>query len=593
MKRIFTFFAVMAVLFMTSMNMNAQTNIPLPNSSFENWSDGNGYSVSVWLFSLPVYSSYTYPTNWSYPTYPVNENFTYSGMNFNVNTDLPLLKVSNESSSVADGSHALKMETFKLSDIISSTVYGLASSSIDEELRDMKIPTILSTGVVDLDNLLPILNTLMVNMSSIAQLMSTFADEDISDYIDGGVALNGLIPNRLTGQYKYTSANGSGDNGGILMLGTKYNTTNHRRELVGGGYTVALTDISTYTNFEILYRPLNDVLPTYPYNDPDTIAIFLFSSANNNRQQGSALFLDNLKLWTAAPVIPEDTCNAVTNLMIDYVDTTLASVSWNYDSNPDHWEAEYGVHGFSHGNGTAVTTSNNSIILSNLLPDTYYDVYVHSVCNDSLASDWSFISFHTDTPIPPVIPELDTCCTILNLTVSNVDTTHAQLSWICNGTPDHWEIEYGEQGFTLGDGISQTTTNTSISLSDLQPDTYYDVHVRSACENDIFGDWAMVSFKTDTLVPSVIPPISGDTTGVNSFASNNILCFPNPAHGSCTLQFNGQLPISIQLYSIDGKLLQSFIPTSETISLPLPYSGIFMLRCETEKGIIIRRIISL
>lgn len=589
MKRLFTLIIAFSVMLLIPKSMTAQTNIPLPNSGFENWSNGSSYSVTVLFFPLQVYGSYTYPTNWSYPSYPVNESITYSGINVNVNTNLPLLKVSNETSSVAEGSHALKMQTFMLSDIISSTVYNLAASNIDPELTSMVIPTILSTGVINLDNLLPILNTLMVNMSSIGQLMATFANEDINDFIDGGVALNGLVPGRLTGQYKYTSAT-NGDNGGILMLGTKYNATTHRRELVGGGYSVALTDASTYTNFEILYRPLSDILSTYTYNEPDSIAIFLFSSANNNRQQGSALYLDNLQLWTAVPEVPEDTCGAVTNLAIDYVDTTLASISWDYDSNPDHWEAEYGIQGFTHGNGITQNTVNNSVILSDLQPDTYYDVYVRSICNDSLASDWSFISFKTDTLVPPVIPPVpDTCADVTGLTIDYVDTTLANISWTFDENPDHWEVEYGEQGFTQGNGTSQTTTNTSISLSDLQPDTYYDVHVRSVCENDIFGDWAMVSFKTDTLIPPVIPD---DTTGVNTFAVHNILCYPNPAHGSCTLQFNGERPTNVLLYSIDGKLLQSLVPDKETINLSLPYSGIFMIRCETEKGILTRKIVS-
>ncbi len=594
MKRLFTCIVALAIMLMASLNTNAQTNIPLPNNSFENWSNGSGYSVTVLFIPLQVYSSYTYPTNWSYPSYPVNESITYSGMTVNVNTNLPLLKVSHETSSVADGSSALKMQTFMLSDIISSTVYSLAESNIDPQLTSMVIPTILSTGEIDLDQLLPILSTIMVNMSSIGQLMSTFANEDINDYIDGGVALNGLVPGRLTGQYKYTSAT-SGDNGGILMLGTKYNTTTHRRELVGGGYTTSLTDVSTYTNFEILYRPLSEILPAYSYNEPDTIAILLFSSANNNRQQGSALYLDNLQLWAADPEIPvEDTCDAVTNLVIDHVDTTLASLSWNYDSNPDHWEAEYGVQGFAHGSGNLVTTINNSIILSALQPDTYYDVYVRSVCNDSLASEWSFISFKTDTLVPPVIPPVpDTCANVTGLTVDYVDTTLANISWIFDENPDHWEVEYGEQGFTQGNGISQNANNTNITLSDLQPDTYYDVYVRSACEDDIFGDWAMISFKTDTL-----PITPDDTTGpedpdyIQLFTNDIISIFPNPAHGNCTVQFHEQQPAKIQLYNIDGKLLQNIVPNNETINLSLPYSGIFMLRCETEKGILTRKIVS-
>ena len=109
MKRLFTCIAALAIMLMASLNTNAQINIPLPNSSFEDWSNGSGYSVTVLFFPLQVYSSYTYPTNWSYPSYPVNESITYSGMTVNVNTNLPLLKVSHETSSVADGSSALKM----------------------------------------------------------------------------------------------------------------------------------------------------------------------------------------------------------------------------------------------------------------------------------------------------------------------------------------------------------------------------------------------------------------------------------------------------------------------------------------------------
>ena len=55
---------------------------------------------------------------------------------------------------------------------------------------------------------------------------------------------------------------------------------------------------------------------------------------------------------------------------------------------------------------------------------------------------------------------------------------------------------------------------------------------------------------------------------------------------------NGERPTNVQLYSIDGKLLQSLVPDNETINLTLPYSGIFMIRCETEKGILTRKIVS-
>ena len=130
MKQLYIF--LLASCMLLSLNSIAQTpdsTIAIPNPSFEEWSTGSGYSVSVVFFSLPVYNSYPYPTSWNYPSYPVNENLSYNGMSVNVSTNIPLLKVSNETSGAPDGNHALKMQSFMLSDIINSLVYGLAESS--------------------------------------------------------------------------------------------------------------------------------------------------------------------------------------------------------------------------------------------------------------------------------------------------------------------------------------------------------------------------------------------------------------------------------------------------------------------------------
>ena len=141
MKYISSLLLALSLFFSIRVTAQEQDSlIAIPNPSFEEWSTGSGYSVTVIFFPLSVYSSYPYPTGWDYPTYPVNETLSYSGMNVNVNTNLPLLKVSNQTDDTVDGSHALRMQSFMLSDIISSTVYGLASSSLDPELTSTVFP---------------------------------------------------------------------------------------------------------------------------------------------------------------------------------------------------------------------------------------------------------------------------------------------------------------------------------------------------------------------------------------------------------------------------------------------------------------------
>lgn len=690
MKQISILLIVLCFLFSFRVSAQPQdTTLAIPNGSFENWSNGNGYSVTVLFFPLSVYSSYTYPTGWNYPTYPVNQTVTYSGMNVNVNTNLPLLKVANQTSGAVDGSHALKMQSFMLSDIISSTVYNLASSSLDPTLTTTVFPTVLTTGVVDIDQLLPLMDDIATHLGSVSQMVSLFANVDMNTLIDGGINLNGAKPSRLTGYYKYTSAT-SGDNGGILMLGTKFNTATHRREVVGAGYTVNLTDTASYIPFEVTYAPLSDINPSSPYIEADSLVLLLFSSANTSPQQGSTLFLDNLQLWAHVDAAPADTCSAVFGLTVNSVDTTHASLSWTYEGTPDHFEAEYGVQGFTQGNGTTVIASNNTLTLSTLQPDTPYDVYVRCVCSSTLAGNWamttfrtdtlvppvipepdtcsavfnlhiievdtmhaiigwsfegdptqfeieygvqgftlgngthlgrseSFLSlsnlqpgtsydvyvrcvcsstlagswamltFQTDTLVPPVIPEPDTCSAVFNLHIINIDTTHATIGWSFEGNPDHFEAEYGVQGFTLGTGTHVGVTESFLHISDLQPDTHYDIHVRCGCGNDLWGEWAMMTFHTDTLVPPVIPD---DTTGIQTYATNSIQIFPNPAHGQCVVHFSQETPKMVRLYTIEGALVQEIIPDKETLELRLSASGVFILSCEMKEGTILRKIVN-
>lgn len=81
------------------------------------------------------------------------------------------------------------------------------------------------------------------------------------------------------------------------------------------------------------------------------------------------------------------------------------------------------------------------------------------------------------------------CCpTPLNVSVTEINLTSAIVSWISG--IGQYEVEYGEAGFTQGEGTILTTDSNSIELNDLSPATTYDVYVRSVC--DVPGDWTTV-----------------------------------------------------------------------------------------------------
>ena len=276
-------------------------------------------------------------------------------------------------------------------------------------------------------------------------------------------------------------------------------------------------------------------------------------------------------------------------LRIINVDSTHATIGWSFEGDPTQFEIEYGVQGFTLGNGTHLGRSESFLSLSNLQPGTSYDVYVRCVCSSTLAGSWAMLTFQTDTLVPPVIPDPDTCSAVFNLHIINIDTTHATIGWSFEGNPDHFEAEYGVQGFALGSGTHVGVSESFLHLSDLQPDTYYDIHVRCGCGNDLWGEWAMITFHTDTLVPPVIPD---DSTGIHSYTSNGIRIFPNPAHGQCVVHFTQEMPKVVRVYTIEGALVQEINPDKETMELRLLSSGVFILSCEMKEGTVLRKIVN-
>ena len=131
-------------------------------------------------------------------------------------------------------------------------------------------------------------------------------------------------------------------------------------------------------------------------------------------------------------------------------------------------------------------------------------------------------------------------------------------------------------------------TESFLHLDNLLPDTYYDVYVRCVCGESLAGEWAIISFHTDTLVS----PVDDDTVGIHTVACSELRIYPNPAHGQCVVQFGQEVPKSLRLYTIDGVLIEEIIPQRESVSLQLPSKGVYMLHCEMKEGAVVRKIVN-
>lgn len=657
MKKVILFFA----LGLTALGLRAQTPMPLPGGSFEQWESHPGYNVTVLFVPISVYGSYTTPTGWSHLSYPVNESATIMGMTVNINTSVPLVNAAPDTAGAPDSAKAARLQTIMISDIVSSTVLSLAGDMIDSTLRQMVFPSILSNGEIDLVALMPLLTSALSDMSNIESMLPSLLTMDVNDYISGGLPLDGFRPASLTGNYKYQSAV-SGDNGGIVLVGTHYNPVTHRRDIVGAGASLSLTDTPTYIPFTIEYTPLSDIIPGSSSEAPDSLLVLILSSASQNMQQGSVLWVDNLVLWSepdtcaditgisatvgihdasltwsisdpadafeleygVAGYVPgsgnsvstngttytldgltaatqyvvwirtlcsdsiygdwssfmfttePDTCASITGIscIAGIHDATL---TWNTTSNVDAFELEYGTTGFTPGSGTMVTTTNNTIVLEGLDAATQYDVWLRTLCPDSIYGDWSSSQFTT---------EPDTCASVLDLSVVGDDTL-ATLTWSGTSQPDHWEVEFGTQGFVHGSGTTIETIETQLNLYEieqagqLQPDTWYDFYVRAVC--DIYGEWVSTQYHTPAPAVGI-----ENATGVR----NQIHIYPNPANGMCVISVEDGNSAELHLYSLDGRQIMTVISSGTPKTIQLPETGIYLLQAVTPTGVTTYKIVN-
>src|SRR5690625_3317120 len=88
------------------------------------------------------------------------------------------------------------------------------------------------------------------------------------------------------------------------------------------------------------------------------------------------------------------------------------------------------------------------------------------------------------------------CTEPTDISVNEVTDNSAEISW--EGDADTYEIEYGEAGFTQGEGTVLTDMTSPYILTDLEANTSYDVYIRSVCDEDKFSSWAgPESFTTE------------------------------------------------------------------------------------------------
>ena len=253
------------LLVMPSAKAQVEDTMTVPFGCFEQWNDYPGDTMTLLGLPVPINAGYSLPEGWDIPRYNINDTLSYMGLTVPINTSIPLAKVYRDSVNAPEGSSALVAETFMFQDILDPMAYSLAVSLLDTSITNANIPSVGATGQVVVDKILPLMEVILDNTNSLSWMLDMLDTGDLNNYITGGFPLNGFQPGRLLGYYKYIydQSYTSRDFGAVIALGTRYDTIEHRRLLVGAGSKTLyqLYDTVNYESFYMDYFSIGDYLP--------------------------------------------------------------------------------------------------------------------------------------------------------------------------------------------------------------------------------------------------------------------------------------------------------------------------------------------
>ena len=152
----------------------------------------------------------------------------------------------------------------------------------------------------------------------------------------------------------------------------------------------------------------------------------------------------------------------------------------------------------------------------------YYNETVRIAFYGESTADGGDNDLHIDNVL---VTEMPSCLAPSLLTVTGTTASTASVTWNENGDAVSWIVEYGPAGFMPGDGQEITVNSTSsVTISNLQDLTDYDVYVSAICGPGQFSDPVVGTFQTK-LAPVALP-YSTDfgTTSDRHWQLNNGSC---------------------------------------------------------------------
>jgi len=262
----------------------------------------------------------------------------------------------------------------------------------------------------------------------------------------------------------------------------------HKTNITSTGADLSWAENGTATNWDILIKPIVDGMQTPTKDTPPTVDNISSTSYTWNNGDELTRYLyyvrsdcsgDNsdVSTWSFSSFKTLEHCPRPLYINATNITNTSAELYWRNNGSATNWDIEIGIAGFT---PTGIPTDNNitnPFIETGLLAGTSYDYYVRSDCSGDNSTTSVWVG-------PYRFSTLASCPKPIGLSVSNITSLGADLSWTELGNANLWDIEVVENntsptGIPTNENVSNAFTwNNGIE------ETRYDYYVRSDCSGD-------------------------------------------------------------------------------------------------------------
>ncbi|HLS29843.1 MAG TPA: T9SS type A sorting domain-containing protein, partial [Flavobacteriaceae bacterium] len=162
--------------------------------------------------------------------------------------------------------------------------------------------------------------------------------------------------------------------------------------------------------------------------------------------------------------------------------------------------------------------------------------------------------------------ETPVCLAPTEIEIGEISDETVEVSWTAGGDETQWEVIYDEAGFNPEiEGESVVVNTTAITLTDLSPETDYEVYVRAICTN----------LNSDLAGPEMF---TTEPMSVDSQVFADFTYYPNPVKDQLILKSGSQIE-SVEVYNLLGQNLISAQPNSleAQIDTEKLQSGVYLM----------------